>query len=62
MLTKKFMIEAAAIIHNHKKNGATDKQVRLLIDSFSTLFRNDNPKFSQDRFDLACLTGKVTAR
>jgi hypothetical protein len=56
------MIAAASIIHNHKKCGASPDELRLLIDSFSVFFRQDNPKFSQERFDLACLTGKVTAR
>lgn len=49
MITRQFYIIIARII----KDSDTREE---LINKFSNWFKNDNPRFSHDRFRKACLT------
>jgi hypothetical protein len=55
MMTKRNFISAAQLVASGRFSGKYSAKVaKGLEDTFVEFFRNDNPRFNEDRFRAAC--------
>ena len=58
MMTRKDYVKVAEILSNYFVTSVFDEQGEILfadlVDEFSLMFENDNPRFDANRFALAC--------
>ena len=54
MMTKKDYIRASDLISNVSRT-QSEATVRTLVTTFTTFFREDNPRFDVKRFHDACM-------
>jgi len=54
-MTKKDYNKAAEIVKTCRAEGTTGMITSSIIEAFILLFSNDNPRFDENKFQIACL-------